>query len=95
MKTLLIIAAKKWTAKPWPNSVLDYPDVILFGQTDDTPEITFIGRYKPKEENRLPNPELQDSNYNKLMEFVKQKYCQYFNTDDWNITYINRYFDLK
>lgn len=99
-KTLIIVATTKWN---YPNppyltgGVLDYPTVILFGQDDENPAVEFIGHYEMNSSIKDVEsyPELHDSSYDKLMEFAKLKYMEYFDTDDWNITYINQYIDLK
>ena len=100
MKTLVIVATVKWN---YPNppyligGVLDYPIVILFGQSDEDHGIQFIGQYEMESglDDVESYTELHDCSYDKLMEFAKLKYMEYFDTDDWDITYINQYIDLK
>ena len=98
MKTLIIVA----TTQPTKFGIgVDYPTVILFGQSDDNLikgnlAVEFIGRFQPEEtDDDYAHPELINSNYDKLMEFAKLKYMEYFDTDDFDITFINQYIYVK
>ncbi len=73
-----------------------YDEITVYGQTDDTPGITFIGNYRPEEtEDYDGNPELYDSSYFKLQEFAKLKYMEYFDCDDWNILFMDWLIEIK
>ena len=94
MKTILITGIYHWEGEN--KRILIYDEVSIYGQTDDTPEITFIGNYRPEEtEDDYAHPELHDSSYHKLLEFAKLKYMKYFDCDDWNILFMDWLIEIK
>lgn len=56
------------------NSKTTYYEVSLFGQTKESPACVFITKICA-----------YTSGYKALIDMCKQKYCNYFNVDDWNI----------
>ena len=70
MKTLLIVGTYVFNDAP---QTIKY-NVVLYGQTDDFPEITYITT-------RI----ISARNHASLISECKKVYCKYFNVDDWNI----------
>lgn len=71
MKTLLITG----TTNTVENKDKITYNISLFGQTDETPEITFICG--------LNN--LKCDNYGEMISLCKKYFCEYFKVDDFNI----------
>jgi hypothetical protein len=80
MKTLLITGVYFCESQNLP--VLY--DIDLWGQTDKTPEITFI-----------THMELSLNGYDALMKVCGEKYCSYMGVDDNNITHLDMLYNAK
>ena len=74
MKTLVVTCEAKIN-----NGSSDYENITIFGQTDDSPEIQAIPAY-----------DLKNSNYDGLMDHCRERYCNYYGCDNWNIIHMTK-----